>query len=826
MLSPETDEAAALVEALLHASDDAILSTDLDGVITSWTVSAERVYGMPAEQILGHPLSEFVAAEKRTDIADILRRVAAGETVRNFDTVGQRRSGQRTSLTMIASPIHRENAVCGAMWILRDLGGRERADRAARRLAAIVESSDDAIVSKDLNGIVMSWNRAAEQMFGYTAEEMIGESIRRIIPADRQNEEDQVLEQVRRGQKVDHFETIRRRKDGSEVNISLTVSPIVSAAGVVVGASKIARDISARKTIEEERARLLALTRAAAAITERLNAVGSVVASELDRGRIVQAVTDEATAGIGADFGAFFYNVTDPESGDAYLLYTLSGADKEAFRDFPHPRATALFAPTFNGEGVVRIADVVRDDRYGKNAPYYGTPPGHLPVRSYLAVPVKARSGDVLGGLFFAHAQPGRFTADHERFVVGVATWASIALENARLYVGVQEASQLKDEFLATLSHELRTPLNAILGYARMVRSGIVTADRVARAVEVIERNATSLTQIVEDVLDVSRIVSGKMRLNVQPVDLPEIVRNAVDGVVPAADAKGVQIEVALDPPAAPVSGDPERLQQVIWNLMSNAVKFTPRGGRVQVRLQRVDAHVEIVVADTGIGISKEFLPFIFDRFRQADAGMTREHGGLGLGLGIARQLVEMHGGTIHATSGGSGQGATFRVALPLMIVHPERPADRRPPPPASAAPGTLQIPDLHEVRILAVDDDLDALAMVREILETTGAQVSVAHSAGEALDALQIVKPHVLVADLGMPHMDGFELIARVRRNADRAVRDVPAAALTAYARSEDRAKALRSGFQLHLSKPIDPAELMAAIAALARRAVPSNGS
>jgi PAS domain S-box-containing protein len=826
MLSPETDEAAALVEALLHASDDAILSTDLDGVITSWTVSAERVYGMPAEQILGHPLSEFVAAEKRADIADILRRVAAGETVRNFDTVGQRRSGQRTSLTMIASPIHRENAVRGAMWILRDLGGRERADRAARRLAAIVESSDDAIVSKDLNGIVMSWNRAAEQMFGYTAEEMIGESIRRIIPADRQNEEDQVLEQVRRGQKVDHFETIRRRKDGSEVNISLTVSPIVSAAGVVVGASKIARDISARKTIEEERARLLALTRAAAAITERLNAVGSVVASELDRGRIVQAVTDEATAGIGADFGAFFYNVTDPESGDAYLLYTLSGADKEAFRDFPHPRATALFAPTFNGEGVVRIADVVRDDRYGKNAPYYGTPPGHLPVRSYLAVPVKARSGDVLGGLFFAHAQPGRFTADHERFVVGVATWASIALENARLYVGVQEASQLKDEFLATLSHELRTPLNAILGYARMVRSGIVTADRVARAVEVIERNATSLTQIVEDVLDVSRIVSGKMRLNVQPVDLPEIVRNAVDGVVPAADAKGVQIEVALDPPAAPVSGDPERLQQVIWNLMSNAVKFTPRGGRVQVRLQRVDAHVEIVVADTGIGISKEFLPFIFDRFRQADAGMTREHGGLGLGLGIARQLVEMHGGTIHATSGGSGQGATFRVALPLMIVHPERPADRRPPPPASAAPGTLQIPDLHEVRILAVDDDLDALAMVREILETTGAQVSVAHSAGEALDALQIVKPHVLVADLGMPQMDGFELIARVRRNADRAVRDVPAAALTAYARSEDRAKALRSGFQLHLSKPIDPAELMAAIAALARRAVPSNGS
>jgi PAS domain S-box-containing protein len=818
MRSPEPDQAVALLEALLDSTDDAILITNPDGAITSWTPSAERVYGTTSDEILGHPLSEFVAAEKRGDIAQILRHVADGETVRDFDTIGQLRSGKRTSLSMTAAPIYRGDAVQGAMWMLRDLGGRERPDRAVRRLAAIIESSDDAIVSKDLNGIVMSWNRAAEQMFGYTAEEMIGESIRRIIPADRQSEEDQVLEQVRANRKVDHFETLRRRKDGTLVPISLTVSPIVNAAGVVVGASKIARDIGARRAIEEERAHLLAFSQASAAITERLNAVGSIVASELDRGRIVQAVTDQATAGIGADFGAFFYNVADPETGESYLLYTLSGAEKEAFRDFPRPRATALFAPTFKGEGVVRIADVVKDDRYGKNAPYYGMPPGHLPVRSYLAVPVKARSGDVLGGLFFAHAQPDRFTADHERFVVGVASWASIALENARLYVGEQEASQMKDEFLATLSHELRTPLNAILGYARMIRTGIVAPNRTGRAVEVIERNATSLAQIVEDVLDVSRIVSGKMRLNVQPVDLPEIVRNAVDGVVPAADAKGVQIEMALEPLGALVSGDSERLQQVIWNLMSNAVKFTPRGGRVQVRLQRLESQVEVAVSDTGIGVPKEFLPFIFDRFRQADAGTTREHGGLGLGLGIARQLVEMHGGTIHAASAGRGQGATFRVVLPLAIARPERQTDKRMSQTARAN-SAVQVPDLHDVRILAVDDDGDALAMVREILETTGAQVSVAHSAGEALDVLQIIKPHVLVADIGMPQMDGFELISRVRRNADHAVRDVPAAALTAYARSEDRAKALRCGFQLHLSKPIDPAELMAAIAALARR-------
>jgi signal transduction histidine kinase/CheY-like chemotaxis protein len=445
-------------------------------------------------------------------------------------------------------------------------------------------------------------------------------------------------------------------------------------------------------------------------------------------------------------------------------------------------------------------------------------PAGHLPVRSYLAVPVKGRSGDVIGGLFFGHSEVGRFTESHERLAVGVASWASVALENARMYAAVQEASRLKDDFLASLSHELRTPLNAILGYARMLRAGIVPADKQQKAVETIERNATSLTQIVEDVLDISRIVSGKIRLNIQPVEVPDIVRSAVDAITPAADARGVRLETILDP-QAPISGDPERLQQVLWNLLANAVKFTNRGGRVQIRLQRVNSHVEVSVSDTGIGISPEFLPYVFERFRQADAGITREKGGLGLGLSIARQLTEMHGGTIEAASAGEGKGSTFRVKIPLMIVHP-RPEDTGAVHPRGVL-GAQEIPlgGLHGVHVLAVDDDADALSLVAEVLEAAGARVRTASSADEALHQLDTEPPDVLVTDLGMPRVDGFHLIEQVRRHPNPSVRQIPAAALTAYARSDDRVKALRAGFHIHLAKPIDPAELLATVAALARR-------
>jgi PAS domain S-box-containing protein len=676
----------------------------------------------------------------------------------------------------------------------------------------IVDSTDDAIVSKDLDGIIQSWNPAAERIFGYPAREAIGQSIRMIIPEDLQGEEDMVLARIRSGQSVDHYETRRRRKNGTEIRISLTVSPIVDETGVVIGASKIARDIT-------EQARLRAVAAEQSAIAQKLSEVGSLVASSLDRTTIVQKVTDVATVLTQAEFGAFFYNVHDPQSGEAFMLHTLTGAPKAAFADFPPPRATAVLAPTFHGHGIVRLDDVTQDARFGQSPPYFGMPNGHLPVRSYLAVPVKSASGIVLGGLFFGHSRPGVFTEQHEQLANGVAGWASLALENARLYMEAREADRLKDEFLAVLSHELRTPLNAIVGYSRLLRGNVLSGEKATRGLETLERNAGALTQIVDDVLDISRIVSGKIRLDVQPVELALVVHNAVATVQPTADAKGVRLQTIVDPRVGPVSGDPARLQQVVWNLLSNAVKFTPRQGRVQVRVERVNSHIEIAVSDTGVGIRPDFLPHVFERFRQADAGTTRKTGGLGLGLSIVRHIVEMHGGSVHVASEGEDQGATFRVRVPLMIVHAGGIRETREHPGTAKPLPLTGLGDLKGVRVLAIDDEPDALGLLRVVLEAAGADVITTSSAIAGLERLSADVPDIILVDLGMPEMDGFEFIARLRASDDVRLRDIPAAALTAFARADDRTKALQSGFEMHLAKPVDPGELVASVATLVRR-------
>ena len=450
---------------------------------------------------------------------------------------------------------------------------------------AIVDSSDDAIISKNLQGIVMTWNKGAERVFGYSAQEMIGESITKLLPPDRPNEEAQILARLQQGERVDHFETQRKRKDGRIIDVSLTISPIRNAQGVIVGASKVARDITGQK---------------------------------------------------------------------------------EAQR---------------------------------------------------------------------------KLTMAHEE---------------------LKRTDQLKAEFLATLSHELRTPLNAILGWVQILKDG-ARADDLSQAVPIIERNVRMQSQMIEDLLDMSRIEAGKVSLDIERVDLPIVVAAGIETVRPAANAKEIRLTSAFSSVSGIVMGDKNRLQQIVWNLLTNAIKFTPKHGRIHVVIKRVNSHVEICVTDTGQGIPVEFLGQVFDRFRQADSTTTRHHGGLGLGLSIVKHLTELHGGTVHVESGGVGEGATFTVNLPLQPVNDAQAAadaQRN-----AAVDETATKLDLSTVKVLVVDDEEDSLAIIQRMLERCGAKVRAARSMQQALEEFAQFSPHVVVSDIGMPQHDGYELIARLRK-------------------------------------------------------------
>jgi signal transduction histidine kinase/ActR/RegA family two-component response regulator len=389
-----------------------------------------------------------------------------------------------------------------------------------------------------------------------------------------------------------------------------------------------------------------------------------------------------------------------------------------------------------------------------------------------------------------------------------------------------EHAGRMKDEFLATLSHELRTPLNAILGWSQllrqMFRDGKREGSDLEQGLDTIERNARAQTQLIEDLLDMSRIISGKLRLDIQRIAPISFIEAAIQTIRPAADAKGIRIEKMLDPQVGPISGDPNRLQQVIWNLLSNSVKFTPKGGKLQVILERVNSHVEIRVADTGQGIKAEFLPYAFERFRQADATTTRRFGGLGLGLSLVKQLVELHGGSVSVLSAGEAKGATFVVHLPLMVVHAgEEEAARLHPKTPSEAPYPVRVATLAGVRVLVVDDEADARELIKRVLEGSEAQVFSASSANEALPIIEQARPHVLVSDIGMPEMDGYEFLQKVRALGSARGGMIPAVALTAFARSEDRTRTLMAGYQVHISKPVEAAELVATVASAAGRTI-----
>ena len=476
-------ELAARHAAIVASSDDAIVSKDLTGRITSWNAAAERLFGWRADEVIGQSISIIIPSDRQAEETYVLSRISQGLGVDHFETVRQRKDGSRIEISLTVSPIHAsDGTVIGASKIARDISDRRRMEWEAQRLAAIVESSEDAIVSTSVDGIIQTWNRGAERMFGFSAAEAVGRHVSIIIPEDRLHEETEVLRRVRAGESVDHFETVRRRKDGSFLDISLAVSPIRQGREII-GASKIARDITEQRRLRKE----------------------------------------------------------------------------------------------------------------------------------------------------------------------------------------AEQASRMKDEFLAMLSHELRTPLNTIVGYAAMLRKGIMEEPQRSKAVDVIHRNAQTLTRLVGELLDTSRIVTGEIRLDVRDCNLSALAHEAVENIRPSADAKGILLEAAIEPGVA-IRGDRDRLRQVMWNLLTNAVKFTPSGGRIEIRLSVEPVEARFAVRDTGIGLTAEALPHVFQRFWQGEAGRSREHGGLGLGLALSRHFVELHGGRIGAKSAGAGKGTEVWVELPRKM--------------------------------------------------------------------------------------------------------------------------------------------------------------
>ncbi len=641
----------------LSSIGDAVISTDAEGRVTFMNVVAESLIGCLQDEALGHPLQEvfhIINEQTREPVDNPVEKVLREGKVVGLanHTILIARDGTERIIDDSAAPIQDDSGqVVGVVLVFHDITGHKQAERASAHLAAIVQSSDDAIISKNLDGIIMSWNKGAERLFGYTAAEIVGRPVTTLIPSQHIDEEPRILAKIRRGETVDHYETVRQRKDGSLVDISLTVSPIRDEAGNIIGASKIARDITGQKRARIEREQLLA-------------------------------------------------------------------SEQEARQQ-------------------------------------------------------------------------------------------------------AEAANRMKDEFLATVSHELRTPLNAILGWARLLSSGKLDTETAARGLKSIEQNSKAQSQLIEDLLDVSRIISGKFRLKAQPIEVALVIEAAIDSVRPTAEAKGIRLQVVLDPDAGPVSGDADRLQQVVWNLLSNAIKFTPKGGRVQVRLMQINSHIELEISDTGQGITSEFLPYVFDRFRQADGSHTRFHGGLGLGLAIVRHIVELHGGSVAADSPGKDQGATFTIRLPLIVSHKKARGEERVHP---RVDGKEELhfqpsPKLEGVKVLLVDDEPESLILLNTVLTQTGAYVKTASSADEGFAQVKEWRPDVIVSDVGMPGEDGYAFMKRVKTWMRETGIWIPAVALTAYARAEDRMKALASGYQIHVPKPVEPAELITVLISLVER-------
>jgi PAS domain S-box-containing protein len=811
--------------SLLENANDIIYSHDLEGTYLTINRAGEEITGYSREEILGGLNIAQVVAPEHLEIA---KRMTAQKlkdpspTVYEVDIVT--RDGRRLTLEVSTRISYHHGRPVAVEGIARDVTGRKRTEaelqRSREQIEIILRGVAESITALDAQGNLIYANDAAARALGFSsAEELLTQPLQELMQMfellDAEGKafpREQLPSRIalREGRSASGTICYRSKRSGQERWSFIQSTPVLDERGQVRFVINIFQDITERRRAE--------------AAQRFLTEAGAVIASSLDYEATLASVARMAVPAL-ADWctvDVYDENHTlrrlavahvDPRKVEwAHELQQRYPPDMDSPRGVPNVLRTGKSEIYLDIPDEMLVAGAVDEE--------------HLRIMrevgftSAIIVPLVTQ-GRTLGAITLITAESGRHYRQEDLVLAEtLAHRAATAIDNARLYRRAQEANRMKDEFLATLSHELRTPLTAILGWSSMLRGGQLDAETARGALEAIERNAKSQRQIIEDLLDVSRIITGKLRLDVRTVESAALIDTAIAAVRPAAEAKSVRIQKVLNAGCGKMTGDPSRLQQVFWNLLSNAVKFTPKGGTVQITLQCTASHMEISVSDTGQGINQEFLPYVFDRFRQADSTTTRKHGGLGLGLAIVRHLVELHGGTVRAESAGTGQGATFTVALPLT--HEESSSVTEEPAAALKGDGqlTLDCPErLDGLKILTVDDEADTRDLLRVALTKCGAEVKAAGSVAEALALFTESVPDVLISDIGMPDEDGYELIRKVRELPEELGGIVPAVALTAYARAEDRLRVLRSGYQMHVAKPVELAELIAVVASLARR-------
>ncbi|TWH44096.1 PAS domain S-box-containing protein [Dulcicalothrix desertica PCC 7102] len=698
------------------------------------------------------------------------------------------KDGHFYTVAYTASPIRSAGKIRGTVIEVQDISVRKRAleelQESEERFRTLVEQvRDHAIYRTDTLGCPTTWNEGVRRVLGFEEHEFINQEIIPIIftPEDLQKDiPKQELEEAKTTGSASNDRWMRRQ-DGTRIWISGMTYGVYNEKGEISGYGKVMRDMTDAKRAEE------ALEREQVRLRAVLNNIPvAVVLAEAPSGKIVMA--NKRTEEI------FRHPVFYSNDYNSYHEWESYHADGRRTESHEYP-----------------LAKVFATGESHQNEYHYQRGDGTRAWVRIMGAPIKDRDGNLIAAVV-AITNIDAEKQEQERREQLLETERSARAEAERV-------GKMKDEFLATLSHELRTPLNAILGWSQIIRKGNIDAARMQQGLDTIQRNVRAQSQLIEDLLDMSRIISGKIRLNVQQFDIKSVIEAALETVRLSAEAKGVQLQTVFDQFIGVISGDPARLQQIIWNLLANAIKFTPRNGKVQIVLERVDSRMEISVIDTGLGIKPEFLPHVFERFSQADGSITRKHGGLGLGLSIVRGLTELHGGTVRVKSDGEGMGTTFTVSLPIAAVIPnvtEQNKAHRDIANSSEEFDDFEQLTLTGVKILVVDDEPDARELIRCVLEDASANVITAGSAHDALNLITQEAPDILISDIGMPDEDGYEFIRKIRSLPSEKGGKIPAVALTAYARAEDRKRAMIAGYQMYLTKPVEPSELLAVISSL----------